>query len=564
MGTLFSALDISTSGLQVHQAAMDVTSHNIANVNRQGFSRQRVELTTRVPITRPFGQLPRGVAVARVGRLRDPLLDGAFRRQVTGLGESELIGRYFSQIEATFIEPTSSSFSTRTGNFFQALNDFSNNVELLPSRQAALSEAQSFASTFTEAAGRINGIRTDVNNEIENMTAQINSIAEQLASLNDRIRPLEIDNREASDLRDDRDNLIDELSRLVDTSIQETPSGEVNVVIAGEQLVYGNRFKQLEAFRDSSLDPERNDLVRVQFVDSGRELIANEGELAAAIQMRDTILPGIDANLDELASTMIFEMNRIQANGRGLEAYANPFSSTNAVSDPTFALNAAGLDFAVTPGSFDVVVYDAANNATTTTIAVGAGTSLNDIAASLNGVGNVSASVTDGILTVTPAAGFTVGFSNDTSDAIAALGVGSFFTGTDARTIAVNQDLIDNPNLLASGFDPDITAAGDNSAAAAFADLQNAMIYDGGNANINGFYEATLTDIAVDARANANRLEVEIAFVDDFDRRRQEVSGVNLDEEVTNLVQFQRAFEASARTLATVDRMLDTLINGTR
>ena len=564
MGTLFSALDISTSGLQVHQAALDVTSHNIANVNRDGFSRQRVELASRIPITRPFGQLPRGVSVGRIGRLRDPLLDGAFRRQVTGLGESELIGRYFSQIEATFIEPTTSSFSTRIGNFFQSLNDFANNVELTPSRQAVVSEAESFAATLNDAAGRLNRIRTDVNNEIENITTQINSIGEQIAALNDRIRPLEVGTREASDLRDDRDNLLDELSKLIDTSYQETPTGEVNVIIAGEQLVYGGNYNELQTVRDASLDPERNDLLRIEFVKNGRPLNATQGELAAAFEMRDTILPQIDANLDELASTLIFEMNRIQSTGRGLEAYSGAFSSTNAVTDPTLALNSAGLDFTVSPGSFDIIVYDAANNATTTTINVNAGTSLDDIAADINAVANVSATVTNGVLTVTPAAGFTTSFANDTSDALAALGVGSFFTGTDARTIGVNQDLVDNPLLIASGFDPDITATGDNTAALAFADLQNDLLYDSGNANINSFFEASITAIAVDARANANRLEVEVAFVDDFDRRRQEVSGVNLDEEVTNLVQFQRAFEASARTLATVDRMLDTLINGTR
>lgn len=564
MGTLFSALDISTSGLQVSQVQLDVTSHNIANVNTEGFSRQRVELTTRFPITREFGQIPQGVAVGRIGRLRDALLDGAFRRQVGGLGESDLIARYFSQVEATFIEPTENSFSTRIGQFFQAFNDFANNVELLPSRQAAISEAEAIATTFQDAAGRINRIRTNVNNEVENIATQINGIAEQIANLNDRIRPLEVGTREASDLRDERDNLLDELSRLVDTHFVETPSGEINVVIANEQLIYGNRFNAVEAVANPALDPERPDLFEIQFVNSGRLLTPNSGQLAAAFEMRDTILTDIDANLDELASTFMLEMNRIHTAGRGLEAYSGAFTSANAVTDPSLALNAAGLGFTVTPGSFDVVVYDAANNAVTTNIAVGAATSLNDLATALNGVANISASVTNGQLTVTPAAGFSTRFANDTSDALSAIGLNVLFTGSDARDIGVNQDIVANPNLLSSGFDSDITATGDNSAALAMADVQHALIYNSGASNINEFFESSLTEIAIDARANLNRLEVETEFVEDFDRRRQEVSGVNLDEEVTNLIQFQRAFEASARALATVDRMLDTLINGTR
>jgi flagellar hook-associated protein 1 FlgK len=565
VGTLFSSLDIATSGLFVSQIALDVTGHNIANVNKEGFSRQRVELASRVPITRPFGQIPRGVSVGRIGRIRDTFLDRSFRLEVPGLGEADLRARFYSQIEATFLEPTNNGFSVRLNQFFDALNDFANNVESIPSRQAAIAEGEAVSETFREAAERLRQIRTTVNDEIINQVAEINSIIEQVATMNNNIRPLEIGSREASDLRDDRDLLLDKLARLVDISVRERVSGEVEVVIAGEQAVFGDDFRALEAFRMSSLDPERSDLVQVRFIDTGRLLTPNGGEMFAAMDMRDNVLVQIDADLDAMSSTFILEMNRIHSSGTGLTNLSGTITSGNAVTDPTLALNSAGLPFTVTPGTFDLVVYDAMGVPTTTTINVAAGTTLNSLATDLSIAANITATVTaTNTLDITAAGGFTFAFANDTTDALPSLGVNSFFTGTDARSMNINQDLVTNPELLTSGFDPDPAATGDNTAALALADVQNGLFYDGGAADINQFYESIIIDVGVDARANLNRLEVEQAFVQDFNRRRQEIHGVSLDEEVTNLVQYQRAFEASARVLSVADRLLETLINTVR
>lgn len=564
LGTLFSSLDIATSGVQVAQLGLDITGHNIANVNTEGFSRQRVELATRLPITKPFGQIPRGVAVQRIDRLRDTFLDDAFRETVPGLGAAEVTDRFFSQIEAIFLEPTENSFSTRLNNFFESVNDFATNPELIPSREAVISEAESLSETFLTTTERLNELRTDANNQVIAITEEINSIAGQIAQLNDRIRPLEAGSQRANDLRDDRDLLIDELSRLVEVSTAENDAGEINVVIANEQLVVGSRSFGLETVNDPSIDPDRGDLVRVQFVRNGRQLNPRTGELRAALEVRDTIIPNIDADIDTMASNLILEFNRIHSNANGLENFTS-LTGGNAVDDPAVPLNAAGLGFPVTPGSFDINVHDdSTGTIAATTININAATSLNDLAADLNAVGNLTASVVNGRLQIDSAPGFSFTFANDDTDALAATGTNVLFDGFDASDIAVNGTIANNPQFLASAFDLDPAATGDNSAALALADLQNADLFNGGSADINEFFEATLTEIATDARANANQREVEQAFVDDFNSRRQEVSGVNLDEEVTNLVIFQRSFEASARVISVANSMLDTLINGTR
>ena len=165
-----------------------------------------------------------------------------------------------------------------------------------------------------------------------------------------------------------------------------------------------------------------------------------------------------------------------------------------------------------------------------------------------------------GRLEITVAAGFSLAFSNDTSNVLTSVAVNALFNGFDARTIEVNQGILDNPQLLASGFDLDVLNTGDNRAALAMADVRNGLFLDGNTTDINAFYETTIVQLGVDARANRQSLEVERTFVQGFARRRLEISGVSIDEEVTNLLLFQRAFEASARVITVTDRMLDALM----
>ena len=105
MGTLFSALDIARAGLQVAQVQLDTAAHNIANVNRDGFSRQRVDVSTRLPIIKPFGAIGRGPAVAGINRLRNVFLDSVFRNEVASLGFATERATFFEQIEDIFLEP---------------------------------------------------------------------------------------------------------------------------------------------------------------------------------------------------------------------------------------------------------------------------------------------------------------------------------------------------------------------------------------------------------------------------------------------------------------------------
>ncbi|MCC6145480.1 MAG: flagellar hook-associated protein FlgK [Candidatus Hydrogenedentes bacterium] len=570
MGTLFSAFDIGRAALQVNQVQLDVTAHNISNVSKEGYSRQRVNVVSREPIYRSYGAIGRGPAIAGVERLRESFLDNVYRQQVPGLGSAETQAALFQRLEDIFQEPSDIGFSERFNNFFDSLQDLANNVEDLPVRVSVLSEAQALADAFNQIDSRLNILRDNANEEIRGLIPEVNGLSEQISRLNETIRNAELNDRTANDLRDDRDVLVDQLARLVDITYRERESGEIDILLGGEQLVNGTDFRALEAVPTSAIDPERDDLLQVQFVDNGQPVLIRSGELFGALRMRDTIITDVADQIDTLASTMIQEINRVHASGNGISDYSTITSTT--LLSPVGPLNSVGVPFPVQDGSFAIRVYDAAGNlAETLTVPVQTTgpvvnqTTLSDIEAAINTSANLTASISaDGAITIDAAAGFTFGFANDTSDVLPALGLNVLFTGTNAGNIGVNQVIAEDPALLSTAFSADPTETGDNTAALALAAVRDQEFLNGGTQTLNEYYQATVVQVGIDANANLEQFDVEEAFVADFERRRQEVSGVDLNEEVTFLLQFQRAFEAAARIITTTDRMLETLINVAR
>jgi flagellar hook-associated protein 1 FlgK len=274
-----------------------------------------------------------------------------------------------------------------------------------------------------------------------------------------------------------------------------------------------------------------------------------------------------EGRLDALASTLIAQINQIQAVGAG-GAGLQTVTSQYQVTDPAIALASAGLPLTLTiPGSLNVFTYDTATGAVTGSGAVTltAATSLNDLAAQFGGIAGLSASVTGGTLSLSATSGQSIRFAGDTGNLLPALGVNSFFTGTNARTIAVNAALRADPNLLSTGIPDPITGvvgAGDNRAALAMAGLSDKKVLGGGSASLTDYYAETVGVLGARTAA-ANRLvESQQLVTQTIQSQREQVAGVSLDEEMIELTKAQRAFEASAKLVQVVDGLLDTVVNG--
>lgn len=561
MGTLFSTLTIARSGMQAAQVQLEAASHNIANVNRTGYSRQRVDLGTVTPVIQSYGQLGRGVRVLSIDRLRDTFLDTVYRQQAPSLASAEVMAGYYSQLEGLLQEPGEHGFSSHINSFFDALNDFADNVEVQPVRMSVLTEAQNLAASLNQLAQGLFTMRTAANEEIRNLVPQINNLTARIADLNNIIVESESNGTSANDLRDVRDRMLDQLSQYIDIQSRERADGKIDVMVGGEIIVNGTTSRELAAVRDPSLDPQRTDLVDVRFVDSGLSLEVHDGQLYGALIVRDSVVVGVTNRMDEITSTLISGINKIHNVSNGQNALRDTTIGSNPVQNPTTQLINAGLPFPVTGGSFKILVYTA-GVPVTTTINITAATTLQSLAAALNALPDITATVNaDNCLEITAAANRSYSFTEDTSNILTGLGINGLFTGYSAATIQVNEALIENPMILSSAYSTDARSSGDNTAALDMANVRNRLLMDSGNATINDYYESTIVKLGVDSRANIQLLDMQRALTEDYQRRREEVSGVSIDEEVTSMLQFQRAFEASARVMSVVNNMLEALMN---
>ena len=565
MGSLFSALNIGRSGLQSAQVQLDVSAHNIANVNTEGYSRQRAILTTAMAQARSYGQLGQGVQIQDIERVREEYLDKIYREQVAGLGEAETRASYFSRIEDLFQEPSENGFGTQLDDFFGVLNDFANSVEEEPVRTSVVTGAETLATGLNQMSNELYVLQTNANEEIINTVPQINAFASQIATLNVQIVEAEVQGGTANDLRDTRDGMLDDLSKLVNINYRERIDGQIDVNIGGESLVTGATYREVETVRDPSLSTTRGDLVDVRFVDSGKHVTIESGSIYGAIITRDQDIPEITNSLDVIARTIIEEINKINSTGHGLDTLSGTVSSSNMVTGAGTTLNTANLPFTMTSGTLNIVTYDNAGTPTTTNINIDPATmSLNDLVTAINtNVPTLTAAVTaENRLSLTAAAGTTFSFSGDTSGTLVALGVNGLFTGSNARTMSVNQAVIDNPRLLTSSYSTDLKETGNNTAALEMAALQTKLVLgSNSSATINEYYESIVVSIGVTASANSQQLDIQNTFIDTFEEQRLQVSGVSLDEEATFLTQYQHAYEAAARVVTVTDSMLNTLIN---
>jgi len=297
----------------------------------------------------------------------------------------------------------------------------------------------------------------------------------------------------------------------------------------------------------------------------GTTLQPDGGQIGALFRQRDdTVDPAIN-DLDTLARELAFQVNRIHSQGQGLRGYSS-VTGLNSVRDSStnLAADATGVPFDIRNGSFELhVTNQATGERTTMLIAVNPNTnSLDQLAAQISAAfpgGTGSASVTaEGTLRIDASNGYQVSFSNDSSGVLAALGVNSFFGGTDATNITINRALIDDPRLLAAGQGH---TPGSNTGALAIAGLETLSVESLAGRSIRGFWQSATTDLAVRTQAANTKAESSALVRDSLESQIQSTSGVSIDEESINMLSYQRQFQAAARYIATIDETLKTLLS---
>ncbi|MCL6621441.1 MAG: flagellar hook-associated protein FlgK [Syntrophobacterales bacterium] len=567
MSGITAIMDIAKRALAAEQLGVEVTSHNVANVNTPGYSRQEVNYVTAYPVPSPWGPLGNGVKVQGITRAFDPFIAARLDQQSATLSEYRTLAAQLEQVAGLFNETQAGGLTEHLSAFFAAWHDLADHPVGSGERQALLQEALSLTEACRYRADQLVAARTSLTRQLAPVLEEINAHARRIAELNREIQISEANGQQANDLRDQRQQEISALAELVGIRTFTTSDGMVNVTLA-------NGFTLTQGVQAWSLTYEITpaDTVAVVWHGPGgltEDLTAglSGGRLTALITVRDRLIPRYQSDLDALARELIFAVNALHSQGTGL-ALAASQTGTFAVTDADAPLSAAGLPFGdrLTAGTVRLVVERAGQPMAQATLAIDPLMSLNDLIAALNTdpalAGLLTASEAGGRLVLTTTTpGDALAFGADTAHLWAALGVNTFFTGDKAYTFGVNAWVLTEPGAIAAGrLDPDGSRApGDNRTALALADLETAPAGPGG-LTFAAAYERLVSSLGLEGESAQHQADFYQAVVDQLTRMRDAVSGVSLDEELANLVKFQRAYQAAARLITIADELYETLL----
>jgi flagellar hook-associated protein 1 FlgK len=574
MSSPFYGIDIGASALRAAQQLLDTAAHNVANANTPGYSRQRVTLTEAPPYTYPSfnrsglpGQIGSGVTVAAITRVRDNFLDLQVQAQTGLQGEWDTRQQELSKIEAIFPEPSDSGLGGTISKYWNAWQDVASDPTSTAARSALTEQAASLAMEINRDSTQLGMMGSGIDSQVSAKVQSINDLAKQIATLNGQIQRVSVTGQNPNDLMDQRNQLLQQLSQIVPVSLLTRADGTMNVLVGGTDLV-SNVYS-----RTISTQTDANGHVQPVWSD-GSSLSLPSGELKSLLQVRDEDLAGYEAQLDSLAKGLADSTNALQQ--RGVDAtgtagqplftyHAGNEAATIAVNqaiaaDPRLVAAAASPN---TPGDGSVAGLIADLRNATSYVA-------GDPSTNVMGATDLTTTATARLMTIaaSKAKPQTWTFS----------GAGSSLTLTGANG---DQQTITVPDMTAGAtqvlnFDQlgiALTIAAP-TAAKAGADLVTDLTTGGHNTLVTASiytppqttsdYYAGLVGKIGSASSQAQEMsQNQQLVVDQLTQRVEETSGVSLDEEATDMVRFQHAYQAAARVITTMDEMLNTLINNT-
>jgi flagellar hook-associated protein 1 FlgK len=346
-------MSIGLSGLRAAQSGLATTGHNIANVNTPGFSRQQVVVTPAISQYSGSGYVGQGVSVAGITRVYSDYLTQALRDSTASSSSATSYSTQTAQVDGVLAD-SSSNLSSATDTFFSAVQTAANNPSDAASRQTMLSTARTLAARFNDLSGRLQAQGADVDRQIDDTVSSVNTLARQVAALNNSI----INNgngqsgiQAPNDLLDQRDALVQQMAAAVGSTAVAQSDGTVNVFIGnGQPLVVGSRTNTLTTVPDDQ-DPTKKQLAVSVNGQPQRVLTASvtQGTIGGLFKFRDQVLGPTQNSLGQIAIGLGAAINA--QNALGQDANGNPGGNLFTIGSPTVtgrASNSVGSGLAVT------------------------------------------------------------------------------------------------------------------------------------------------------------------------------------------------------------------------
>lgn len=602
MAGLFDTFTIAKRGLNVQQSNINTTSHNIANANTEGYSRQRSVVQT----TRPFGGMSRfdtcsvgqvgtGAEITQIMRIKDSFLDYQVRTENSNYGTANVKNDYLTQIEDILNETSDTGVQTALSKFYASFQELANDPTKESNRTGAIKQASQLADLIRSKHGQIENKKSDAQIELRDQTQDVNNMLDAINQLNTQISRVSSAGMTPNDLMDSRDLLLDKLSAKFGIKTDNKSRDRIDLSVA-EDLSVGNLV---------NADPNDANYTRFSYVESVEypQQLDSSGNLVddiTQLTIKYSVL-GDDTNQKTIT---------VSGTAAEMSALKNNLSEDRMlVGDKDgIVVDATGTQITTaTASAMDAKIF---NNLTKGEIA-GNQQVQDDMQGYLDKLDKFAASFAYAVNAIqTGDRGITgdQGILNKNGVEInselifvvknADGTISSTDTGITAKNITINVVINDDTSKLNCGQYSvnDYSGEKDGSRARAIADLKNLKI-DIGNLSIvagdistrqrffvdTGLtfdsdtidlmsnkdgttfidnYATVLSDVYSENKKAIQDLSNESTLLNAIESQRQSVSGVSLDEEMTGLIQFQHAYQANAKMINTIDELLDVVING--
>ncbi|HIA69648.1 TPA: flagellar hook-associated protein FlgK [Candidatus Poribacteria bacterium] len=607
MNNLFSSLQIAKRALSTQRLGLSVAGHNISNVNTPNYARQQ-------PLVEPGvgGAGMAGVEITYIRRVQDRVVDERLRLNTQELAKWQTLSDRLSQIETFFSDLAGIGLSGALSDFWNSWQDLTVSPESESSRLVAVQRGVVLASRLQGMNAGMEESHIDLDAEINRKITETNEITTRIGKLNQEIISIELSGSQANDQRTLRDYQLAQLSELINFRTIERKGGSVQVFVDSLSLVEGVRVTELVAQLTADSNEGSTSTASTKILASNNEVAVSGGALAGLIEARDQHLPSMLTRMKTLSESLITQINKLHRLGYGLDNSTGlEFFSGTSIDDITVnselladpkklgvsgevsapGNNETALEIAQLQTSLTIGATVIPDDRQTLTVESTDGWSKNDIlgvvgSSDLNRTGtwakilsvDSGTQVTVKLFQNPTTKTFNKRFNFEQEDGSTTVLTNKVYQDFDGNYMTIDPnptDELDIDQLANLPADPETEAFPENKLFQQWGGgVANSSVMTGlpqtftsnevfteGTQTFNDYFAIMFSFIGTQsqqAQRNSDNNELLVQQLTDY---REKVSGVSLDEEMANLIQFQRAFEASARYIRIVDEMLATLMN---
>lgn len=619
MGSTFSGIELGKRSIMAHTDAISTAGHNISNANTEGYSRQRVQLKEFDPLYRPdlerperAGMIGQGIDVQSITRIRDEMLDQRITAQQNQESYWDTRSKYYTMIEQIYNEPDEVSVRSNMDKFWESWQELSINPESQAARQAVVTRGESLSDSIKSKWENLMGIGSLINSDIDSTVKQINSYANQIAAVNSEIVRSRGVGDNPNDLLDRRDLLVDKLSKLANITTDSRDPDEFMVHLDGKVLVQGGVARNFDLV---SLT-DNNGYEKLVWADTREDASVSGGTLGALIELRDVDVRNEIQSLNTMTmnfSDLVNDVHRnaygannvtgldfftqhsfvenvngnFDRNGDGVldHSYIFRFTGTTTL-NPQEQIGFEGVMTFSGPSGNVQVPYHPTD--TVETVINRINDSNGEVKAYLDRNNNLvlkgttaqnienpdfvirhvedSGFFLTGYSGILAASGADGAYDFARADAVDSLAGAQFAVSpvlNPAGYIEVNGVIKNDVKSVAAAFRDDSgnVNAGDGRAAVEIASIRNTKVMIGHERTLDDYFADSVTNVGLKGEQAENNLKSHMAIMNDLRTIRDSISGVNIDEELSDIIKFQHGYNAAAKFVTIWDSLIDTVIN---